>query len=249
MAWAFLTGRTRVASSNAATSPWAAGALGGTVATDDRVIVCISYNAASGTPTVSALSDGLSNSYRKEASASYTGGVPQEISLWSAPVTSAGTPSFSVTFSGGSGGFGIGLGAVAYSGLQNTSDGTEVDLSLIATTATASGTTSGTTGAANELEIGFYGDWGAGASVTAGSGYTVRANNTPDSNAQIVVEEKDSGAAGSTASSSVSGGDGPHAATGVIVFKLASGATPLPPGLGPNELFETLEVANMLAVL
>jgi hypothetical protein len=238
LAWAIVSGATSIGSAGSGTgSPWSAGALGASVSVGHRVIVATGYNAASGSPAVSAISDGLGNTYRKEGSLSFTAGAPQELAIWSAPVTTGGTPSFSVTFSGGGGGFGLGLAAAAFSGLSTASDGSEVDVAAkITSAASSSGTTVGSTTAANELAVGFYTDWGnTGGNVTVGAGYTLAIRQSPDGNCQILLEYKDSGASASTVSSSVTGNEAQDA-VGVIVFGLASGGGGFDPSTVPWQM-------------
>lgn len=235
MAWAFITSATLTNSSSAASSPWNAGNLGAALSANDRMWASVCYNAAAGTPVVSALSDSLGNTWRKELSGSVTGsGATLEFSVWSA-VSGAGTPSsITVTFAGGTGGFGIGIAVASYSGLSTAADGSEIDISKI-TMSPASGVDSGTTttpttAAANELKLGLFADWGSGVTLGAGASdgaYTMRANRSPVGDAQAAVEDRDSGASGSTARATFTGGGG-DTGTGVVVVKLFSAVTTIP---------------------
>jgi hypothetical protein len=181
---------------------------------------------------VSAISDSVNGSaWQKVLSLSHSSGGAQEISLWSV-VSAAGTPgSITVTFAGHTGGFGIGIACGAYRGLSTATDGSEIDISKISsgsgTTTADSGTTVATTTAANELKIGFAGDFGGGATQTAGTldtTYSIFVNDSPNGNSEVSIEDADSGSSGATARATVSqvaaGGWG----MGVAVIKLAGGA-------------------------
>ncbi len=231
MAWANVAG-TLKANSNAATSPWNAGNLSAALNSGDRLVATVEYNSATGTPTISNVTDSLSNTWVKEVNSGSIalGGAQVYMSIWSAK-SAAGTPSsITVTFSGGTGGFGLGISVAAYSGTATTTDGTELDISKIASgngTTYDSGTTVTTTGAANELKIGGGGDLGDNVAVSAGTldgTYTARTNDSPNANAETAVEDRDSGTTGSTARATLTTGLSHNFVMGVAVFKLAGAA-------------------------
>jgi len=88
----------------------------------------------------------------------------------------------------------IGVVALEYSGLSTVADATVVDQSAHATgtTGSAQAVSSGSTPAttlANELAIGLYADSGFGDTLTAGPGYTGRANISPTGDVELLAEE------------------------------------------------------------
>jgi len=116
-----------------------------------------------------------------------------ELSVWSAPVTAgAGTrPTVTVTPSASAD---IGVAVLDYSGLSTVADATVVDQEAQATGTTssaqavASPPTAATT-MANELSLGVYADSGFGDSLTAGAGYTARANVSPAGDIELLAED------------------------------------------------------------
>lgn len=216
---------------------WAAGSLGAAVQVGDLVVVSIDTNNTTGSGSaVSSLSDGLGNTYGKATPAvgpATSFGYDEETSIWVAKVTSAGTPSFTVTFAAGQvAGGGNGLAAQAYRPNSGFAfDGT-TDISKSASNASVttadSGTTATTTANANELKVGGYGDGGYTTTLSAGTldtTYAMAAKSDVQGNAQVAVEDADSGASGSTARAEITSNGNVSDHMFVVVFVLTASAT------------------------
>ena len=115
-----------------------------------------------------------------------------QLSLWTAVVAGgAGTkPTITVTPSASAD---VGVVAAEYSGLST--DGTGVDLTTTTTGATTTGGTvsSGSAGpaaGANELAVGLYADSGYGSTLTAGTGWTQRANISGASDLDLLLQDQ-----------------------------------------------------------
>jgi hypothetical protein len=143
-------------------------------------------------PTARTVTDSAGNTYTKLLSSKASDNT--EMSVWSAPVTRGGgtKPTITATPSASAD---LGIEVLEYSGLSAVSDATVVDKSKTATgkTSTAatvqSGATASTT-ADNELALGFYLDSGFGDALTAGSGFTPRANVAPTGDIEFMVEDQ-----------------------------------------------------------
>lgn len=90
-----------------------------------------------------------------------------------------------------------------------------------------SGTTGGTTVAANELKIGAYGDGGENEAISAGTldtTYTKLIQAGPSTTEQAMLEYADSGGSGSTARATATFAGSQDWLMAVIVYKLSGGA-------------------------
>lgn len=223
MAWARISGGTLAASTGAAGTAWNAGNLGAALSANDRIIASVSSRAG---VTIAGIADSLGNTWVQLGTNAYHGGTLRH-SLWTA-VSGAGTPS-SITITPSATTDVMGIAAAAYSGLDTS--GTPLDLTLLwaetLLSGTAdSGTTGGTTSAANLLKIGAYSDRGGNFTPVAGTldtTYTMDATNNPNANLGTALESADSGASGSTARATMTSGDTTSNGMYVAVFKLAAG--------------------------
>jgi hypothetical protein len=227
MAWARVTSATKSLSGNptAGQKDFSPGALGAAVSVGDRILVAIAIYNNDGTSVVSTVTDSLGHNYSKDFSSRIDGSIA-EVSFWSVPVTSAGTPTVtghcSINFVSG-GEYGIAVGA--YSGLSTATGASAIDVSKTATGTTSpadSGTSAGTTTAANELLAGFYGDDGWNTTMAAGTGFSLFSSTGASIYEQAFIEDKDSGASGSTAQATVASA-GSAWFCAAVVYKLAGG--------------------------
>ncbi|MGV8978915.1 MAG: LamG-like jellyroll fold domain-containing protein [Cellulomonas sp.] len=145
-----------------------------------------------------------------------------QLSVWTAPVTAgAGTkPVITVTSTANAD---VGVVAAEYSGLST--DGTAVDVRAASTGTTgAPGTvSSGQAGPAsgpNELAVGFYADSGFGSTLSAGAGWTQRANVSGATDLDLLVQDQIIATGTAVASPTTTGANTPWTA-GVVVFKPA----------------------------
>ena len=124
------------------------------------------------------------------------------MSVWTAQITSGGgtIPTLTAKPTGSAD---VGVAMLEYSGSRSVGGASVVDVQGHASGKTsaaatiAAGATAPTT-AAGELELGFYADSGFGNTLTAGSGFTSRANVSKVSDMELAAEEQITGAAGAT---------------------------------------------------
>lgn len=235
MAWAFVQAPTAVRNSSVSSQ---AIVFGSAVSSNNRIIIAIGWRAVfSGTVTISSVTDDLGNTYSldKHQTIVEDGTHFAYGAVYSAPVTSTGTPTVTVAWSASC--TQVELAAAEYSGLATSSP---VDVSSSGsgngTTSVASGSTANTT-AANELVFAAVcaPNQGGNSSFSA-SGYTERASNFGVFEAFIWIADKDSGSSGTSQSMSGTLGDASVHADFAIVYKLAGGgaASPFTPGSWPT---------------
>lgn len=189
MAWAYRAGSfaTTVSISFFGTPTLA---LGAAVQAGDRIVVFV-FNTSGTTGTVS---DNLNTgNYREDVG--FTNAAGHRLAILSFANSNPGTPTITVNTGGvGTGGF----CAVAYSGTslsQPATDGTAG--AGVASSTPTSGATTATT-AANELVVGGYGDNGWSKTISAGSGFTLRGKFQGGGAYEGAIEDKDSGASGTS---------------------------------------------------
>ncbi len=154
-----------------------------------------------------------------------------EMSVWTAPVTAgAGTrPTITVKPSAKAD---TGVVALEYSGLSTVSDASVLDRSAFAsgkTSAAASvspGATQPST-AAGELAIGFYLDSGFGDKLSGGTGYSTRANISPEGDIELLAQDAVVGT-GATPNPSFSTGANTVWLASTVVLKASGGESPPP---------------------
>jgi hypothetical protein len=142
-------------------------------------------------PGAAGVTDSAGNHYVELTH--FTASDGTELSVWSAPITQGGgtRPVVTATATASAD---IGVAALEYSGLSTVSDTSVLDQSAHATgrTSAAATVSSGPTGAttsANELAIGLYADSGFGDTLTPGTGFTGRANVSPDGDIEFLVAD------------------------------------------------------------
>ena len=169
----------------------AAVALGAPITTGNRLIVQVGvWNTSSATAT--KVTDSAGNTYTEITH--FTASDNTEMSVWSAPVTAGGgtRPTVTATVSSSAD---VGVTALEYSGLSTAAGLAAVDVQSHASgkTTAAATVSAGATGAvagAGELAVGFYADSGFGDNLTAGSGFTQRANVSPTGDIELLAEDQ-----------------------------------------------------------
>jgi hypothetical protein len=204
---------------------------GAAVSSGDRVYAIVVLYPASGTATPGAptVADSLNaGNYNLDDSATYLDGSTHVwAGVFSKANSAAGTPTVTCT-AAETGDQGL-IATFAYSGLLTSDPGWDVRVHTAGTGGTAASGTTGATSAANELVLGVYLDdgWTSGSLSGAGTGFTQRGVTQSNSTGESQVQDEDSGASGSTLSSSLSsghpGGGSITWAEFCIVYKLASG--------------------------
>jgi hypothetical protein len=156
-----------------------------------------------------------------------------EMSIWTAPVTAGGGTRPTITVKPSSKAD-VGVVALEYAGVSTVANATVVDQSIFNTGTTGaaetvlSGPTQPTTGA-NELAIGFYLDSGFGDTLAGGSGYTTRANVSPDGNIELLAQDA-LVAAGATPNPAFNTGPMTKWLTSTVVLKAGESGPPTVPG-------------------
>jgi Domain of unknown function (DUF1929)/Fibronectin type III domain/Glyoxal oxidase N-terminus len=195
----------------------------------DRLIVEVGTWSSAGAVT-SSVTDAAGDTFTEVSH--WKASDNTELSVWTAPVTTGAGQAPAIT-AHASGSADIGVQALEYSGLATAADATVVDQQASATGTTSAAATvqSGATAAAsvgNELAIGFYGDSGFGHALSAGSGWTVRGNVSPNGNMDLLAEDQVV-AAGARPNAAVGAGAGTVWLLGTVVFKPGVAAPPTVP--------------------
>jgi Domain of unknown function (DUF4082)/Concanavalin A-like lectin/glucanases superfamily/Fibronectin type III domain/Viral BACON domain/Bacterial Ig domain len=197
-----------------------------TITTGNRIVVMAGV-WSSANATISGVTDAAGNTYTKVTSLAASDGT--ELSVWSAPITVGGgtAPAITVRATGSAD---IGTAALEYAGLSTASGAAAVDAfnTGTGTTSGAGFVTSGPTAALtgdNGLAMGFYVDSGFGRTLTADPNYTERANVSPSSDMEFVVEDA-LPLRGDTPSARVSTGASTPWTMATVVFKNGAPAGP-----------------------
>ena len=166
----------------------------------------------------------------------FTTGDHTEMSVWSAPVTAGAGTSPAITVKPMSSAD-VGVVAAEYSGISGAATIGSVDSSASASgkTTTATSVSSGATAPAstdNEIAIGFYADSGFNSTLAAGSGWTARANVSPTSDMQLLVEDR-AAQAGATPAATIATSANTWWLAATIVF-LTGSPTLTAPGAPTN---------------
>lgn len=210
MAWAY---RASSYANNGAGAVVASGAtttvtLGAAVSAGDLLVLhAVVLNQLDLTnPTITA-SDSVNGAWSATADQTVTQTIvslAERQSVFSFANSGSGTPVITVTVSNTGGrNMNVGLHCAAFSGIATT---TPKDVSTVGTgtSATPSSGATAATGAANELVLGCYGDYGEGDTITAGSSYTLAGKHDADAGRwEGLMEYKDSGSSGTTPSADV----------------------------------------------
>ncbi len=149
--------------------------------------------------TTSSVTDSAGNSYVELLH--FTASDKTEMSIWAAPISAGGGTKPTITVKPSSKAD-TGVVALEYSGVATSKGATVVDRSAFNTgTTTSAGTVSSgatlPTSGAEDLAIGFYLDSGFEDKLAGGSGYTTRANVSPEENIELLAQDAVVGA-GST---------------------------------------------------
>ncbi|TML25961.1 MAG: DUF1929 domain-containing protein [Actinobacteria bacterium] len=194
--------------------------------TGDRLVVEVGvWNSANGTAT--GVSDSAGDSFVEVSHGKASDGT--ELSVWTAPVTAGAGQSPAITATA-SGAADIGVAASEYSGLSTVADASVVDTQASATGSVSAGSTvsSGATPAVtagNELAVGFYADSGFGHALSGGTGWSARANVSPNGDMDLLTEDQPVGSGATPAATAGTGGNAIWRMA-TVVFKSAAGAPP-----------------------
>jgi hypothetical protein len=167
----------------------------------------------------------------------FTASDGTEMSIWTAPVKTGGTSPVITAKPTAAGDMAI--IALEYSGLSTVSDVTAVDQvshSVGATTAAAVVQSAATapTAEASELAVGFYADSGFNDTLVGGTGYTVRANESPAGDVEMLAEDQ-TAAVGATPAASAKTGANTIWLMATVVFATSAASAPQPPtGVGAS---------------
>jgi hypothetical protein len=178
-----------------------------TVAAGDRLVVETGVWSRGGA-TIASVTDSAGDTFVELLHFKASDGT--EMSVWTAPITAGAGMKPTITATPTSTAD-VGVAALEYSGLSSVAGATIMDQS-----AQSSGTTSGAatvssgatpaTTAPNELALGFYADSGFGDTLTAGPGWTSRANVSGTDDMEFLAEEQALPASGATPSATAGTG-------------------------------------------
>ncbi len=211
---------------------------GSAVAVGDRMVVEVGVWSEK-SATASSVTDSAGNGYVELLH--FKASENTEMSIWTAPVTAGGGTRPTITVKPSSKAD-VGVVALEYAGVSTVANATVVDQSIFDTGTTGaaetvlSGATQPTTGA-NELAIGFYLDSGFGDTLSGGSGYTTRANVSPDGNVELLAQDAVV-PAGATPNPAFNTGPMTTWLTSTIVLKAGESGPPRAPG-APTALLAT----------
>jgi len=180
--------------------------------------------------TASSVTDAAGNSYVELLH--FKASDDTEMSIWTAPITAGGGTRPVITVKPSSKAD-TGVVALEYSDVSAISGAGVLDRSSLSTGTTGSAATvsSGAaqpTSGANELAIGFYLDSGFGDTLGGGSGFTTRANVSPDENIELLAQDAVVGAGATPNPSFKTGADTTWLASTVVLDAGESGPATLP---------------------
>jgi hypothetical protein len=206
------------------------------ITSGNRIVVVVGIWSSSAA-TAKSVIDSAGNAYTEILH--FKGTDNTEQSVWTAPVTAGGGTKPVITATPTSK---ADVGAIAseYSGLSTAPGTAGVDqiASRSGTTSGAGTVSSGATApssGSNELAIGTYVDSGFGDTLSAGSGFTQRANVSPAGNMELLSEDQALPSAGATASASAGTGGSTVWLMSTVVFAAATqSAPPTVPGAPAN---------------
>jgi Domain of unknown function (DUF1929)/Fibronectin type III domain/Kelch motif len=204
------------------------------VTAGDRLVVEVGVWKATG-PTTASVSDSSGDPFVEVTH--FTASDGTEMSVWTAPVRAGGiAPTITATPTAAGD---MSIIALEYSGLSTVSDITAVDqVSHSVGSTTAAGTvqsvSTAPTTASNELAVGFYADSGFGDTLAGGSGYTVRVNESPASDMEMLAEDQPV-SLGATPAASAQTGAHTSWLMATVVFASSAQSAPEPPtGVAAN---------------
>lgn len=226
--WAVVSGENVSGTQNSSSTTFTLTLPAGT-SLNDRLVLVAQLNAsgiAAGSAAMS-VSDNKGNTWSKYTESPHwqPSGFDAVSEVWSAPQTTAGTTTVTITYTGPtSSNFQWATAIQDYSGTSTATGSGAVDVSAAAkgsSTSPNSGTTGATT-AAHELVIGGYSDDGAGNTLNAGTGFTLRIKKDGTTVSQAAIEDEDSGSIGSTLSATLSPSSLTDWGMSAVVFKNTS---------------------------
>jgi hypothetical protein len=198
------------------------------ITTGNRLVVEVGI-WSSASATALKVSDSAGNSYVELTH--FTAADATEMSVWSAPITVGGgtKPTLTATATSVAD---IGMTVNEYSGLSTVADATVVDTSAqaIGKTVAAQAVGSAATSAAsvdNELAMGFYVDSGFSDTLSAGPGFTVRSNVSPNGDMELLTEDAVV-AAGATPAATINTGAKTYWLAATILLRPATGTASIP---------------------
>lgn len=197
--------------------------------TTGNLLIAGASSQAVGTFGAYSISDAAGNVWTEQVTHVWTGDSVRT-SIFSCPITVGGGTKPTVTVSASADQWGISLCVAEFSGLSTASGSGCVDVTATndsggtVTEAPASGTTAAT-GAAHELSVCIYGDFGWNYTIT--DSMNDLGNNSPNSNNMMVLSYFDSGASGGVQSGAWTTSGFVNYGAAIVVFKLAAVTTPL----------------------
>jgi hypothetical protein len=201
----------------------------------NRLVVQVGMWSSAGA-TAKSVTDSAGNTYTEVLH--FKASDATEMSVWTAPLTAGGGTQPTVTVTPTSR---ADVGAVVseYSGLSPAAGAAAVDQFHTAsgTTGSAATVSSGSTLAtstANELAIGMYVDSGFGDTLTAGSGWTQRANVAKNSDVELLSEDQVLPSAGAAPNATAGTGASTVWLMATVVFAGASSGAATPPAPPTN---------------
>jgi len=201
---------------------------GANVTAGDRLVVEVGI-WQSKNPTTSSVTDSSGDPFVEVTH--FTASDGAEMSVWTAPIRTGGVePTIKAQPSASAD---MAIIALEYSGLSSVADITAVDqvATAVGTTKAAASVNSTATSpatAAGELAVGFYADSGFGDKLVGGTGYTVRTNESPTSDIEMLAEDQGVGL-GATPAASVQTGANTVWLMATVVFVSAVQSAPQAP--------------------
>jgi hypothetical protein len=159
---------------------------------NNRIVVLVGIHDNT-TNSVTSVTDSNGNTYNKDIRGAVSSFSNAAGEIWSANVTTAGTPTITVNFTALTSGAVV-AAAAAYSGISTALNAVDVSTFRFGTAANPKSGFTAMSSYANELLIGGYFDDGNGTTqISAGNGFTSRASFTNDATVEIMLEDKNSG--------------------------------------------------------
>jgi hypothetical protein len=199
------------------------------VTAGDRLVVEVGVWSEK-SATAASVTDSAGNGYVELLH--FTASDNTEMSIWTAPITAGGGTRPTITVKPSSKAD-VGVVALEYAGVSTVAGASVVDQSAFNTGTTgaagtvSSGATPSTTGA-NELALGFYLDSGFDDGLGGGSGYTTRADISPDENIELLAQDAIA-AAGTTPDPTFSTGAHTTWLASTVVLKAGESGPPTAP--------------------
>jgi hypothetical protein len=206
--------------------------------TSGNRLIAVLTSQAVGASAAYSVTDTAGNTWTEDNTHLWATSIVR-VSIWSAPISLGGGTKPTITVSSSTNVYGISAVVTEFSGLSAVSGATALDgtagndVGSGTATSCPTGTTAVTT-AANELAIAAYADYGWNATMTCAA-LTMDGNNSPYTEATVVMGHKDTGTSGTTQSATFTASAGVQYATAIAVYKLSSAASQvITPASSPN---------------